>query len=144
MKHVLKCFNTQKVSRNFLVWKSCGKAQFQLSFRRIANFANFTGKYLRWSLCLKKSYFEGHLQNGCLTLWNHFVSAKFQIKNSLFRPATFVKFLRIFFSQHTSRGCFYRLLEHINNHCVKSVHILSYSGPYFPAFGLNVDQNNSE
>ena len=22
-------------------------------------------------------------------------------------------------------------------HCVKSVHIRSYSGPYFPAFGLN-------
>ena len=32
--------------------------------------------------------------------------------------------------------------------CVKSVHIRSYSGPYFPAFGLrmreNIDQNNSE
>ena len=26
-------------------------------------------------------------------------------------------------------------------HCVKSVLILSYSGPYFPAFGLNADQN---
>ena len=24
-------------------------------------------------------------------------------------------------------------------HCVKSVHIRSYSGPYFPAFGLNTD-----
>ena len=29
-------------------------------------------------------------------------------------------------------------------HCVKSVHVQSYSGPYFPAFGLNTDQNNSE
>ena len=36
-------------------------------------------------------------------------------------------------------------------HCVKSVHVWSYSGPYFPAFGLNIevmrentDQNNSE
>ena len=26
------------------------------------------------------------------------------------------------------------------NHCVKSVHIRSYSGPYFPAFGLNMDR----
>ena len=26
----------------------------------------------------------------------------------------------------------------------ESVHIQSYSGPYFPAFGLNTDQNNSE
>ena len=29
-------------------------------------------------------------------------------------------------------------------HCVKSVRIWSYSGPYFPAFRLNTDQNNSE
>ena len=29
-------------------------------------------------------------------------------------------------------------------HCVKSVRIRSYSGPHFPAFGLNTDQNNSE
>ena len=28
--------------------------------------------------------------------------------------------------------------------CVKSVLIRSYSGPYFPALGLNTDQNNSE
>ena len=28
-------------------------------------------------------------------------------------------------------------------HCVKSVRIRSYSGPHFPAFGLNTDQNNS-
>ena len=29
-------------------------------------------------------------------------------------------------------------------HCVKSVRIRSYSGPYFPPFRLNTDQNNSE
>ena len=27
---------------------------------------------------------------------------------------------------------------------VKSVNIRNYSGPYYPAFGLNTDQNNSE
>ena len=31
-----------------------------------------------------------------------------------------------------------------NRHCVKSVRIRSYSGPYFPAFGINTDQNNFE
>ena len=31
-----------------------------------------------------------------------------------------------------------------NVHFVKCVRIWSYSGPYFPAFGLNMDQNNSE
>ena len=31
-----------------------------------------------------------------------------------------------------------------NEHCVKSVRIRSCSGPYFPAFGLNTDQNNYE
>ena len=29
-------------------------------------------------------------------------------------------------------------------HCIKSVLIGTYSGPYFPAFGLITDQNNSE
>ena len=29
-------------------------------------------------------------------------------------------------------------------HCVKSVRIQYYYGPYFPVFGLNTDQNNSE
>ena len=29
-------------------------------------------------------------------------------------------------------------------HCVKSVHIRSFSGPYFSAFGLSVRQKNSE
>ena len=30
------------------------------------------------------------------------------------------------------------------SHCVKSVRIRRFSGPYFPAFGLNTDQKNSE
>ena len=29
-------------------------------------------------------------------------------------------------------------------HCMKSVRILSFSGPHFPAFALNADQKNSE
>ena len=28
----------------------------------------------------------------------------------------------------------------VNEHCVKSVHIRSYSGPHFPAFGLNTER----
>ena len=28
--------------------------------------------------------------------------------------------------------------EHVDINCVKSVHIPSYSGPHFPAFGLNL------
>ena len=31
-----------------------------------------------------------------------------------------------------------------NQHRVKSVHISSFSVPYFPTFGLNKDQKNSE
>ena len=31
--------------------------------------------------------------------------------------------------------------EALNLHCVKSVRIQSYSGPYFPAFGLNKGRN---
>ena len=29
-------------------------------------------------------------------------------------------------------------------HCVKSVRIWSYSGPYFPAFGLTTERYNTE
>ena len=32
----------------------------------------------------------------------------------------------------------------MQDHCVKSVRIRSYSGPHFPPFGLNMDQNNSK
>ena len=28
----------------------------------------------------------------------------------------------------------------MKSHCVKSVHIRSYSSPYFPAFGLNTER----
>ena len=49
----------------------------------------------------------------------------------------------------------YRYRLHLNTHCTKSVRVRSYSGPYFPAFGLNMspylvrmrentDQNNSK
>ena len=31
-------------------------------------------------------------------------------------------------------------IDSITLHCVKSVHIWSYSGPYFPAFGLNTER----
>ena len=37
------------------------------------------------------------------------------------------------------------MIDECNNAlCVKSVRIRSYSGPYFPTFGQNTDQNNSE
>ena len=35
-------------------------------------------------------------------------------------------------------------LSLLTEHYIKSVRIRSYSGPYFPAFGLKADQNNSE
>ena len=31
-------------------------------------------------------------------------------------------------------------MSHIPTHCVKSVRIWSYSGPHFPAFGLNTER----
>ena len=42
----------------------------------------------------------------------------------------------------------FEMNEVLNLRCVKNVRIRSYSGPHFPAFGLNTeqntDQNNSE
>ena len=31
------------------------------------------------------------------------------------------------------------LFRHHKNHCMKSVQIRSFSGPYFPVFGLNTE-----
>ena len=72
--------------------------------------------------------------------------------------------MQLFLRRNADIGLFYRIppveriwivlntdrclsLLHISirlRHCVKSVHVQSYSGPYFPAFGLNKDRNNSE
>ena len=52
-------------------------------------------------------------------------------------------------------GPFSNTLPHIYNiytpdqpistqHCMKSIRVRSFSGQYFPAFGLNMDQKNSE
>ena len=42
---------------------------------------------------------------------------------------------------------FLNTLSHVLSclqHCVKNIRIRSYSDPYFPAVGLNTDQNNSK
>ena len=45
----------------------------------------------------------------------------------------------------TDDDLYYQTAFHkVIKHCVKSVRFRSYSGPYFSAFGLNTDQNNSE
>ena len=36
------------------------------------------------------------------------------------------------------------LFSLVSDHYVKSVRIRNFPGPYFPAFGLNTDQKNSE
>ena len=40
-------------------------------------------------------------------------------------------------------SCF-NVPEKTHDHCVKSVHIWSYSAPHFPSFRPNSDQGNSE
>ena len=45
----------------------------------------------------------------------------------------------------TDDDLYYQTAFHeVIKHCVKSARFRSYSGPYFSAFGLNTDQNNSE
>ena len=36
------------------------------------------------------------------------------------------------------------MMRFFDCHCGESIRIRSYFGQYFPAFGLNTDQNNSE
>ena len=68
--------------------------------------------------------------------------------------------LKVFFTKNVTQDCswksnIYNRSNILPIHCVKSVRIWSYSGPYFTAFGLrispysirmleNAEQNNSE
>ena len=60
-------------------------------------------------------------------------------------PGRFLNIMNVQLTFYVSRG-FVLLSQNIlkNKHFLKSVNIRSYSGPYFPAFGLNTNQNNSE
>ena len=42
--------------------------------------------------------------------------------------------------KHLRRNCFIKTVSGWKLHCVKSVRIQSYSGPYFPTFGLNKER----
>ena len=44
------------------------------------------------------------------------------------------------YSNPSSHSVFPKTPKTLDCHYVKSVHILSYSGPHFPAFGLNTDR----
>ena len=49
-----------------------------------------------------------------------------------------------FRQKHSTIHALIHLTEKISNqlHCVKSVRIRSFSGPYFPAFGLNTERKS--
>ena len=99
-------------------------------------------------ICLTKS---NHVMNDFLLLnqrdnrYNNTMFHTLKSKYSLWRLT-----LRIFYQINTNMTYMNMLtFEHSEanpdiTHCVKSVRIGSYSGPYFPAFGLNTDQDNSE
>ena len=59
---------------------------------------------------------------------------------SYFKCSTFLKFQEIVISSWTDRGSASNLIFNNICHCIKSVRIRSYSGPYFPAFGLNTER----
>ena len=58
-------------------------------------------------------------------------------------PNKVLKFINLDFAELILGGS-HQWVKSCDKHRVKSVHIWIYSCPYFPAFGLNTDQNNSE
>ena len=44
----------------------------------------------------------------------------------------------------TNKDCMAKGCISVDKHCVKNVHIRSFSGPHFPAFRLNTDLKNSK
>ena len=71
-----------------------------------------------------------------------------QLKKRLrhkFFPTHFAKFFETDFYRTSPGDCFcyfpfVRMAKGNLTHCVKSVHIRRYSGPNFPAFGLNTER----
>ena len=71
--------------------------------------------------------------------WNHTSTWLFSCKFAVYFQNTFV-WLLLFFSQFCEFFqdiCFIKHQWTAAFHCMKSVHIWSYSGPYFPLLGLN-------
>ena len=66
--------------------------------------------------------------------------ARFSLLLPLHTPWNYQKNYFFQWSQRYWRKIFVRK----RLHCVKSVRIRSFYGPYFPAFGLNTDQKNSK
>ena len=55
------------------------------------------------------------------------------------------KYVEIWLRENPYSGIFYAVYNlYIPMHCVKSIRIRRFSGPHFPAFGLNMDQENSD
>ena len=126
--------NSNKSHRNSCPEVFCEKGVLR-------NFAKFKGKHMCLSLFLIK------LQVLCL---QHF------LKKGAWHMCflvNFAKFLRTPLLTEQLRGLL--LIICVKEHCVKSARIWSYTGLYFPSFGLNIspysvrmrgntDQNNSE
>ena len=68
---------------------------------------------------------------------------KFEVQINIF-SLIFVLNLLLSYSGISWNFSSFSLGKDLSRHCVKNVRIKSYSSPYFPAFGLHTDQNNSE
>ena len=63
--------------------------------------------------------------------------------HDIFFLVCFATFLDHFFTENLHTTASYQFSEAMEGRhcCVKSVHIRSFSGPYFPAFGLNTERH---
>ena len=68
---------------------------------------------------------------------------KFEVQINIF-SLIFVLNLPLSYSGISCNFASFSAGKDLSMHCVKNVRIRSYSSPYFPAFGLHTDQNNSE
>ena len=72
-----------------------------------------------------------------------YTKGQFQVQNRISECRKMIRECKgTIFSQGKERKCSesnHKLrIQNTTSHCVKNVHIRSYSGPYFPAFGLSI------
>ena len=99
---------------------------------RVCNHGNFT-LHKKWSFPLRISSVNV-IKSDLVTFTEEILNGKLRFLCSV--KVGFSLMLNSRFRGHA--------IELIYLHCVKSVHIWSFSGSYFPTFGLNTDQKNSE
>ena len=96
-------------------------------------------KWLNGSKNVVKGYkrLSKHFLKYCEVTWNEKEFKGFNLVNQFYATVLFL------YPMKTSKNLWFSDVIREHTGCAKSVRVRSYSGPYFPAFGLSVFRSNA-